>query len=81
MKGLQQKLEVTARKDAGAVDRIRTEARAWIAYRDAYLEAMYPATDKQGAYGSIFPMEFAFFRAKLARQQIQALRVLLKQYE
>jgi uncharacterized protein YecT (DUF1311 family) len=81
LKDLQQKLTLAARKEPGAIDKIGAAARAWIAYRDAYLEAMYPAKDKQAAYGSIFPMEIGLLRGKLARQQIQALRELLKQYE
>jgi uncharacterized protein YecT (DUF1311 family) len=81
LKGLQQKLALAARKEPGAIDKIGAAARTWIAYRDAYLEAMYPAKDKQAAYGSIFPMEFGLLRAKLTRRQIEALRELLKQYE
>lgn len=80
-KKLQQTIEVAARKEPGALDKIRAEARAWVAYRDAYLEAMYPAKDKQAAYGSIFPMEMGLLRAKVTRDQIQALRELLKQHE
>jgi len=33
--------------------------RAWPGYRDAYLEAMFPAADKQTEYGSIYPMQLA----------------------
>ena len=39
---------------AQAVARIGNAERAWIAYRDAYIEATYPAKDKQTAYGSKF---------------------------
>ena len=81
LKGLEQKLALAARTEPGASDKIEAVAKAWIAYRDAYLEAMYPAKDKQAAYGSIFRMEIGLLRAKLARRQIQALRELLKQYE
>jgi len=81
LKDLQQKLALAARKEAGAIDKIGAAARAWITYRDAYLEAMYPAKDKQAAYGSIFPMEIGLLRAKLTREQIRALSELLKQYE
>lgn len=81
LKSLQQKLTLAARKEPRAIDKIGAAARAWIAYRDAYLEAMYPAKDKQAAYGSIFPMEFGLLHAKLTRQHIEALKELLKQYE
>ena len=75
-----QKLLAAARKEPGAVEKIRTAERAWITYRDAYMDAMYPAKDKQASYGSIFPMEANLLRAHLTRQQIDALKELLKQY-
>ena len=75
-----QKLLAVARKEPGAVEKIRTAERAWITYRDAYEDAVYPAKDKQASYGSIFPMEANLLRAHLTRQQIDALKDLLKQY-
>jgi uncharacterized protein YecT (DUF1311 family) len=63
-----------------AIERIKTSERAWIAYRDAYMDAMYPAKDKQAEYGSIYPMEFDLRRAKLTKQQVAALKDLLEQY-
>lgn len=63
-----------------AVAKIKTAEKAWIAYRDAYLEAMYPAKNKQAEYGSIYPMEVNLLRAKLTQRQVTALRDLLQQY-
>jgi len=74
------KLLTAAASQSAAVEKIRAAERAWIAYRDAYIEAMYPAKDKQASYGSIFPMEADLLRAKLTHQQIGALQDLLKQY-
>jgi len=74
------KLLSTAGSDAKAVAKIKVAERAWIAYRDSYLEAMYPAEDKQAEYGSIYPMEADLLRTKLTRQQVAALNGLLKQY-
>lgn len=62
-----------------ATAKIRAAQRAWVAYRDAYIEAMYPAKDKQAEYGSIFPMEVDLLTAKLTRQQIEALQDILRQ--
>ena len=42
-------------------------------YRDAYIDAMFPAKDKQVAYGSIFPTEVDLLRFKLTQQQIIGL--------
>ena len=69
-----QKLLAAAGKEPGAVEKIRTAERAWITYRDTYIDAMYPAKDKQAGYGSIFPMEVDLLRTHLTRQQISALR-------
>jgi len=65
--------------DALATAKIRAAEKAWTAYRDAYIEAMYPAKDKQAEYGSIFPMEVDLLGAKLTRQQISALRDILRE--
>jgi len=64
----------------GATAKIKTAERAWIAYRDAYIGAMYPAKDKRAEYGSVYPMEVDLLRAKLTRQQVAALKELLRQY-
>ena len=60
--------------------KIRAAERAWIAYRDAYIDAMCPANNKQAEYGSIYPMEVDLLGAKLTRQQITALKELLQQF-
>ena len=60
--------------------KIKSAQKAWLVFRDAYLEAMYPATDKQTEYGSIYPMQLALLRAKLTRQQSAALKDLLRRH-
>ncbi len=61
-----------------AVEKIKAAEKAWLSYRDAYLEAMYPAADKQAEYGTIYPMEANLLRAKLARQHIFDLKEMLR---
>ena len=63
-----------------AVAKIKGAEKAWIAYRDAYMDAMYPAKDKAAEYGSIYPMEAELLRAKLTQRQVTALQELLEQY-
>jgi uncharacterized protein YecT (DUF1311 family) len=63
-----------------AAAKIKAAEKAWIVYRDAYMEAMYPAKDKQTDYGSIYPMEANLLCAKLTQLQITALKDLLQQY-
>jgi uncharacterized protein YecT (DUF1311 family) len=73
------KLLSQAASEPEAVAKIKT-AEAWLAYRDAYMDAMYPAKNKQVEYGSIYPMEAALLRAKLTQRQVTALKELLQQY-
>ena len=67
-----------AESDPEAVAKIKALETAWTAYRDAYIEATYPARDKQAEYGSVYPMEVDILRAKLTRQQIAAVKDLLQ---
>ncbi|MGB9407358.1 MAG: lysozyme inhibitor LprI family protein [Terracidiphilus sp.] len=81
MNGVYQQLLSVAEKIPVATAKIKAAERAWILYRDAYMEALYPAEDKQLAYGSIYPMEYAEFRTALTREHTTALRELIKQYD
>jgi len=74
------KLLSQATSQEEAVAKIKAAERAWIAYRDAYMDAMYPAKNKQAEYGSIYPMEADLLRAKLTQRQVTALKELLQQY-
>lgn len=69
-----------AESNREAVIKIKAAENAWMIYRDAHIEATYPAKDKQAAYGSIYPMSVDLLLAKLTQQQISALKDLLKQY-
>ena len=79
MNKVYQQLLAKAASDQDAVAKIKAAERAWVAYRDAYLEAMYPAKDKATEYGSIYPMDLALLRAKLTRQHITDLQELMKE--
>jgi uncharacterized protein YecT (DUF1311 family) len=63
-----------------ALAKITAAERAWIAYRDAYIEATYPAEDKATEYGSIYPLDVNLLRAKLTRRQVAALEDMLLHY-
>ncbi len=77
---LYRKLLSQAASQEAAVEKIKAAERAWIAYRDAYVDAMYPAKNKQAEYGSIYPTEAALLRAKLTQRQVTALKELIQQY-
>jgi uncharacterized protein YecT (DUF1311 family) len=59
-----------------SLDKLKTAENAWLAYRKAYLEAMYPAENKQAEYGSMFPMEVDLVGAELTQRHIAELRHL-----
>ena len=63
-----------------AAEKAKASQRAWVAYRDAYIEATYPAKDKQTQYGSMYPLDVELLRAKLTQRQTIALQDLLKEY-
>jgi uncharacterized protein YecT (DUF1311 family) len=63
-----------------AIAKIKAAESAWITYRDAYMDAMYPAKDKQGEYGSNYPLEADLLRARLTKQHLVDLRQLLRQH-
>jgi uncharacterized protein YecT (DUF1311 family) len=44
------------RADSGFVRRLQAAQRAWMAWRDAEMEALYPDRSDWSAYGSVFPM-------------------------
>lgn len=69
-----------AKSQTAAIEKIKAAERIWIAYRDAYIDAMYPAKDKQAEYGSIYPMEVDLVRARLTQRQVAALKEMLGQY-
>lgn len=57
--------------------KIEASQQAWLAYRDAELEAKYPAQDKRSEYGSVYPMCSANDRTDLIRERIEEIRSLL----
>ena len=42
-------------KDVQFLPKLRAAQRAWLAFRDAHLDALYPAVDTQAEYGSVYP--------------------------
>ncbi|MEO7028175.1 MAG: lysozyme inhibitor LprI family protein [Acidobacteriaceae bacterium] len=75
------KLLLLAAKKHGAVAKVKAAQRAWIVYRDSYIDAMYPANDKQAEYGSFFTTDVNNLSAKLTYQQIAALKEMVRQYD
>ena len=43
-------------EDAAFIEKLKEAQRAWLAYRDAHVESVFPGEDKRAIYGSVFPM-------------------------
>jgi uncharacterized protein YecT (DUF1311 family) len=67
--------------DSLAIAKVREAERAWLHYRDAYVEAIYPAQHKQLAYGTEYPMDVDLLRAKLTREHLAAIAYLVAEYQ
>jgi len=72
-----QELLSRAAKNAEAVRKIRAARRAWIGFRDAHVASVFPSDDKQGQYGSIYPVCVVEILADLTRQRTAMLRAML----
>lgn len=57
--------------------KIKAMQSAWLAYVTAYLDAMYPAANKQAQYGSIYPMAVDLARSALVQRHTLDLQGLL----
>jgi uncharacterized protein YecT (DUF1311 family) len=59
------------------IDANSPEEKAWEAYRDAQLKAIYPpVSDERAEYGSIYPMCWATLKQKLTESRIRDLKAL-----
>lgn len=64
--------------DSLATQKLRAAQQAWLAFRDAHMEELFPAADKQAQYGSMYPVLFALEEASVTRQRASMLKQMLK---
>jgi uncharacterized protein YecT (DUF1311 family) len=55
------------------IKKLGVAQRAWVAFRDAHLEAIYPEIDKT-RYGSVYPMCRCDVLTELTRERTKSLR-------
>lgn len=66
------------REDKLFVEKMTEAERAWIAFRDAQMDALYPPVENPRAdYGSVYPMCYGRAKAKLTRERTAQLRAML----
>lgn len=56
------------------LEKLKAAQRAWIAFRDAHLESLYPAPNKQQTYGSVNPMCRCGVLADLTMERTKQLK-------
>ncbi len=56
---------------------LKKAQRAWVVFRDAEIEAVYPEEDKQAQYGSVYPMCNCSVAATLTQQRVEQLKTWL----
>jgi uncharacterized protein YecT (DUF1311 family) len=72
-----QKLLFKLKSDENATKKLRAAQHTWIAFRDAHLQELYPAQDKQGEYGSMYPMCYAQVATAMTKDRTAQLRRML----
>ncbi|MBI1929685.1 DUF1311 domain-containing protein [Candidatus Poribacteria bacterium] len=56
------------------INKLKIAQRAWINFRDAHVESLYPGDDKLLLYGSVYPMCRCIVLNTLTRQRIEQLQ-------
>ena len=81
LKRAERELALTYRKvlktyadDKVFIARLKKAQHAWLKFRDAELDAVFPHKGKTTYYGSVFPMCFDNWTVKLTRMRIDELK-------
>lgn len=65
-----------ARKaDLEFVLKFKAAQRAWLIFRDAHVQALFPAADKRRAYGSVYPLCRWQILTELTHERTKQLKV------
>lgn len=63
------------KSDKKFLTKLKTAQKAWIAFRDAEMNAMFPEENKQLEYGSIFPMCWSMAATELTKERTRKLKI------
>jgi uncharacterized protein YecT (DUF1311 family) len=66
-------------KNTAFITKLRAAQRTWVAFRDAELTATYACAElnPQACWGSMLPLRYSSYKAKLTRERTGRLRQLL----
>ncbi|MEN2413057.1 lysozyme inhibitor LprI family protein [Flavobacterium mesophilum] len=57
------------------ISKLKIAQNLWIKFRDAEMDALFPESDKQFNYGSVFPMCWSIHLTKLTNERIKTLKM------
>jgi len=60
--------------DQEFITKIRAAQQAWLTFRNAEMEALYPRADKQAEYGTVYPMCRCLELQSLTEERTKQLR-------
>jgi uncharacterized protein YecT (DUF1311 family) len=63
------------KQDTVFTGKLRAAQRIWIAFRDAHVETLYPAKDKNVQYGSIYPTCRCLALKELTDRRVSELKI------
>ena len=78
------KILLLYKNDVPFIKSLRSAQRAWLVFRNAELDALYPVNpneDRHLIYGSVYPMCYANSKTELTRARTEQLRAWLKGVE
>ena len=67
--------------DTKFITNLKVAQRAWIKFRDAEMNALFPEEDTQVQYGSVFPMCWSTAITDLTNERVKKLKVWLNGIE
>lgn len=63
--------------DANFISKLKAAQNAWIKFRDAEMDALFPEEQKRLYYGSVFPMCWSMALTSLTKERIEKLKIWL----
>ncbi len=64
--------------DVEFIRKLKIAQKSWIIFRDAEIDAIFPAKDGRLEYGSVYPMCWSICLTDLTKKRIKDLKVWLK---
>ena len=61
------------RNDQAFIEKFKLAETAWENFRDAHINSIFPAEDKQLNYGTVFPLCYYIELVKLTKERIKQL--------